>query len=362
MEATKLKVLFVDGTKGFSPTGLQERPTGGINTSMTLIPLHLSQMGIDCYIKSTYDKDEEVNGVKYLSYKTEAPHNVDIVIFNRNSINHHLLNKIFSRGAKAIWWLHDIVDHRYLDDGAYKRIKNIVSLGDYCSESYSEFYDIPREYFHKIPNGIDPEIWYPGKYEDRDPNLFVYASAPVKGYSAVSFAYYNLKRNNPKARLLIYGNQSLHGLDNTEQFGFWIKSMKEMGAEVHQPIPHKELADVFRKAWILFMPNDYPEMCSNLILQARACGLPIVTTKVGGGPEWVEHEKTGLLTKYFPHDKFLWWHDYTKQVMRLVTDKELHKHISLNSPLDIPIWKHISEEWYNYVQRVNEQAQLIGVR
>ncbi len=357
-----MRVLFIDGTKSFTPTGLKERPTGGICTSMTLIPQYLARQGMDVYVKSVYDKDDFVNGVKYLSYNTKAPQDINLAVFNRNSFTHQTITTLEGRGANVVWWLHDIVDHRYLQDSAYKRIKKIVSLGDYCTDSYSSFFEIPKDRFHIISNGIDPEVWYPGKYEKRDPNLYIYASAPVKGYSSCAFAYQNLKRLNPKARMIIYGNQSLHGLENTESYTGWLGQMKILGAEIGEPLPHKELAEVFRRAWCLMMPNDYPEMCSNLILQARACGLPIVSSRVGGGKEWIEHEETGLLTKYFPHDKFLWWHDYAQNVMRLATDKELHKMISSNAPVGVPTWEEVGKQWYEFTQTCVGQTKLVGVR
>ena len=39
--------------------------------------------------------------------------------------------------------------------------------------------------------------------------------------------------------------------------------------------------------------------CPNMILEAMACGLPVVAFEVGGVPELVEHNKSGLLAKPF---------------------------------------------------------------
>lgn len=361
MGVVKLRVLLVDGTGGFTPYRLASKPTGGICTSLTLIPSFLSRMGIECYVKSIYEEKVFVNGVQYLPFNAQSP-DVDIVVLNRNALNHKILSRFTYRKAKVIWWLHDMVDHRYLDDGAYRELEYIVSLSDYCTESYSEFYGIPKEKFHKIPNGIDPGIWYPGDWNKRDPNLFVYASSPTKGFAISGFAFVQIKRHLPNAVYAIYGNQSLHDLDNTPMFKRWCGEMSKIGAQIKEPIPQKALADVFRKAWALLMPNDYPEMCSNLMLQARACGLPVVTTPVGSASEWIEDGETGLLAKRYPHDKFLLWADYARKIMSIVADHDLHRYISENAPKGVPTWTEVSEKWYKYVTKVNEQAQLVNSR
>ncbi|WP_230691188.1 hypothetical protein, partial [Streptococcus pneumoniae] len=75
--------------------------------------------------------------------------------------------------------------------------------------SYSDFYDIPKSKFTIIPNGVDKKVFYRG-YE-KDKNLFLVVSAPVKGHYPLEFTYLNLKRHNPNIDFRVYSSQSLHG-------------------------------------------------------------------------------------------------------------------------------------------------------
>lgn len=343
-----MRVLFIDGTKGFDPKRLSERATGGILTSLTIIPRYLASEGHDVYVKSTYDKSETIDRVHYMSLKDEVP-NLDVVVFNRNVLNNDLVRQAQASGAQVVWWLHDIVDHRYLIDDAFKKVNHIVSLSNYCTKTYSEYYGIPKERFIVIPNGVDKKVFWPGSYSKRNKNLFVYAAAPIKGMKPLAFTFRNIKRHLPEAELRVYSSQGLHDLKDDAIVNHWMDQLREEKATILDPIPQEELADVFREAWALLMPNSYPEICSNIILQARACGLPIVTSPVGSIPEFVENEKTGLVTKSYPHDLYFWWAEFARLTLDLCTKDALHKGISELSPIAVKGWEDIGHLWHRYL-------------
>lgn len=341
-----MRVLFIDGTGGFDPNRLYNRPTGGIITSLTLIPQYLARHGLQVTVASEHSSTDPVFGVEYVRELREADKAADVVIFNRNIYNHAFLD-MFAPTSRKIWWLHDIVDHRYMEDDSYHRMDAVVALSDYCAHSYHDFYSIPTHKFVKIGNGADKTLFYPS--DNHDKNLFVTASATVKGLYPLQFAWDNLKRVNPAAELRIYSSQKLHDLPEGTVAKNQLAALAASGATVVEPVKQAELASVFRHARAVLMPNHYPEICSNILLQAQACGTPVVATSIGSAEEYIINGFTGLLTKTKPHDMFWWWKDYASQVARIAVDDNLYDLAHRLAPQHVPSWDDIGEKWFQLV-------------
>ncbi len=244
--------------------------------------------------------------------------------------------------------MHDIVDPKYLPDATFQLTDKIVALSNYCKQTFSDFYNIDPNKFTIISNGIDPEIFNPGEYEERNPHLFITASALIKGYGPIQTTFESLKRFDPELDFRIYSSQKLHGFENTKNQQDFLDTMKNLRAHVYYPVSPKVLASIMKKAWVLLMPNSYPEICSNLLLQARACGLPIVSSSTGANPEFLD--KGGLLTKYHPHDIHSWVIEFAQKTCDLQQDKDLHKKLSLEAPINVPTWESVGHAWHETIQ------------
>jgi len=57
------------------------------------------------------------------------------------------------------------------------------------------------------------------------------------------------------------------------------------------------LAKYYSAADMLLYPS-IADNCPLIILEAQACGLPVVTFKTGGIPELIDHQKTGYAVRY----------------------------------------------------------------
>lgn len=342
-----MRVLFSDATDNHNPKEIQTRPTGGILTSLTLIPKYLASLGHEVYVFSEYGKNEVIDGVHYVEPNTNIP-KWDVAVFNRNVLPEDFVKYSKSIGAKNIWWLHDVVQLTYLPDATYKTIDKIVALSDYCRETYSDFYSIPKEKFVVIPNGVDKTLWFPGPYESRDPRLWIMASAPIKGMLPVPSLYDNLKRHMPELDFRLFSNQSLHGKPNQPEHDSFLRHMAAKGARIQAPIPPRQLAELMRKAWCFVLPNSYPEICSNLLLQAQASGCPVLTSDIGANPEFIRNWETGVMTtKFKPHDLHAWVLEYSRLGLKLLLNQEAHEKISINSSQEPKTWDQIGRLWEN---------------
>jgi glycosyltransferase involved in cell wall biosynthesis len=66
------------------------------------------------------------------------------------------------------------------------------------------------------------------------------------------------------------------------------------GVEFHGPVPHHEVAEWFDRADV-FVNSSREDNMPHSVIEAFSSGLPVVTTRAGGIPYIVEHERNGLL-------------------------------------------------------------------
>ena len=73
------------------------------------------------------------------------------------------------------------------------------------------------------------------------------------------------------------------GLGDQVRFGGWV--------------PHDEIGRCYAEARVLAVPSRWPEPFGMVGLEAMRYGRPVVGFDVGGIPDWLEHETTGLLVR-----------------------------------------------------------------
>lgn len=83
-------------------------------------------------------------------------------------------------------------------------------------------------------------------------------------------------------------------------------------------LPHSELMGHF-KASTMFVLNSGYEGLPHIVLEAMACGLPVITTNACGNPEVVKHGYNGLLIEYNNKEQL------KEAILRLWRDRELQK-------------------------------------
>jgi len=97
-----------------------------------------------------------------------------------------------------------------------------------------------------------------------------------------------------------------------------LKENPEFKLIIATKLPHSELMGHF-KASTMFVLNSGYEGLSHLVLEAMACGLPVIISNVCGNPEVVEHGYNGLLVEYNNKEQL------KNAILKLWKDKELQK-------------------------------------
>jgi glycosyltransferase involved in cell wall biosynthesis len=152
-----------------------------------------------------------------------------------------------------------------------------------------------------IPNGVDTTLFRPADPEQRHAMraalgfangdvLFgcVASFSPVKRHVDLLDAFADVVRAHPNAQLLLVGQGPLRGDVEAQITALKLSAnVSLLGArgDVDQILP----------ALDAFVLASNTEGLSNAILEAQACGLPVVATSVGGNPDLVHAGSTGWL-------------------------------------------------------------------
>ena len=149
-----------------------------------------------------------------------------------------------------------------------------------------------------IPNGVDRHLFRPrnrkasrqalGLPENGKIMLFVGRVEREKGLEELVAAFRNLtSKSSEPMSLVVVGDGSLR--ESLPQQVPDLKNIRFAGTR-----PPEEVARYLSASNVLVLPS-WAEGTPNVVLEALATGRPIVATHVGGIPDVVRHDHTGLL-------------------------------------------------------------------
>lgn len=157
-----------------------------------------------------------------------------------------------------------------------------------------------------VGNGVDAERFRPLSRQTARDELGLSASAPVlisvgglverKGFHRVLACLPELVRRFPDLQYLIVGGASAEG-DIEERLR---QQAIDLGMQSHVcftgPKKPSELSALYSAADVFVLATSY-EGWANVFLEAMACGLPVVTTRVGGNAQVVATPELGTLVE-----------------------------------------------------------------
>jgi len=148
-----------------------------------------------------------------------------------------------------------------------------------------------------IPNGVDLSIYH--EADERESlrkqmgigkeKVILYTGrlSPEKGVDFLIHAYGSLSLDMPTKVYIIGTGRDLSRLQKLVRY-YNMEHKIILLPAVDDIVPYLQIADVF------VMPSLY-EGLSNSILEAMACGIPVIATRVSGNAEVIEDGVTGIL-------------------------------------------------------------------
>gem|GEM_PF-274112 len=137
--------------------------------------------------------------------------------------------------------------------------------------------------------GVDVEMFHPGNREPGDEVRILYVGALIRKKGVADLLEALADQSFAHTRLVLVGD----GVDAPE-FMTLAESLGIKDRVDWKGVqPHEEVARVMRECDLLCLPS-YTEGRPNVVVEAMASGLPVVTTPVGGIPDLVREGETAL--------------------------------------------------------------------
>lgn len=185
-------------------------------------------------------------------------------------------------------------------------------------------------------NGVDTELFKPSQeYTTRKCPIILSVGRliPRKGFHDLIKALYGLASHDFELWIVGDGPEHDRLIALASDYGI-SERVKFLGIKSYD-----QVASLYKQADIFCLPTRNEGM-SNTILEAMACGLPIVTTEVSGNSELVKDN--GFLVRSADIEAL------RKRLSQLLVDSELRKSMGKLSRerVEILSWENVAEQFY----------------
>ncbi len=188
-----------------------------------------------------------------------------------------------------------------IEEQTAKKATRIVTISKYSRKKILNYYNVDESKIRIVPNGVDVEKFMQlndsvskkqSKTDDEISVLFVGSLIPRKGLNLLIEAAKKIVKQIPNVKFKIVGDGPLknHLIDSLKQNRI-LSNFVFLGK-----IKDDELPAIYSSADIFVLPS-IQEGQGIVLLEAQACGLPVVAFDSGGVKEALRNRETGFLVE-----------------------------------------------------------------
>ena len=213
---------------------------------------------------------------------------VPIVVTSHCNIkaNTHLFYRPI-RGFEALYRniffpFYTLVEHRLVTS-----CNRLTVVSPSMAEDYRQFYGVDSEV---VWNGVDTDHFrpYPKTSVERT-IVFVGALKRGKGVLDLLGAARLAQKQRAEGNFTLYGDGPLREILEKKTRAYGLRNFRLAGS-----INHSELPQILGNAAVFVLPSYY-EGLPNTLLEAMACGTPVIATDIKGNADLIENRITGYL-------------------------------------------------------------------
>lgn len=219
--------------------------------------------------------------------------------------------------------------HGHYNRGIASRVmgwgKVVIAPSSAVAHHMTEAFGVPRERIKSIPRGVDlkefrflkkktaPPI---GKHRPETFTIGVIGRlTPIKGHKYFLQALAKVIRLMPEVRAIIVGEVS----SGKERYAEELKMLtRRLSLDRYVEFTAtKNVSDILSRLDILVLPTITQEAFGRVLIEAAACGVAVIATRVGGVVDIIEDGKNGILVE--PRDV----NDLASNIIKLLKDGQL---------------------------------------
>jgi L-malate glycosyltransferase len=208
--------------------------------------------------------------------------------------------KIFIKRGKIVGRIYNL-----LEDIALRDTDAIIAVSDETKESYLQKSPWLKDKITVIPPGFDDNKFRPldknelrGKYGfNIDDNIILYVGRFVKEkrIDVLLDAFKEIEAEIKSAKLVLVGD----GVEK-QKIETLIKKLRIKNTVLMDTMNHDQIPEIMNCADVFALTSSYEGM-PTVVLEALACGIPVVSTNVGDVHKVVKNDITGYIVENPPN-------------------------------------------------------------
>ena len=293
------RIVFADDGIQFDGRTIEEKPLGGVESSVVFLVEELARRGHDVSVHNQCAEPLDWNGVKWRPISDGVPEEADLYIANRGD----KLIPLCPKAKRVLFWTHNpaqyVLKWRYLWK-LWRRRPVFGFIGTYHATTLPSW--VPDSGRRVLPYGIPDMFRKAEPAAETPPPRAVFTSNPLRSLDWLLGIWEDrVHPEVPDAELHLFTGAATYGsvgdakAREMERILDRARSLEGKGVVLRGPVPKAQLIDELRSARAMLYRGDLNETFCLALGEAQALGVPCVVQRLGSTVERVIDGETGFV-------------------------------------------------------------------